>query len=121
MVIMKANIMKAKILVLLLIEISLISLFSASAVFAREELQEGSVGTTPGNMTTVIEDIIEDYNANLAGMPWIVKSVMGTETIRAEITLKDGTSQIVGLKTKDGLIVEHQLGPYPVNNGFIPL
>lgn len=60
-----------------------------------------------------VSRLVDLYNNNVKKLPEIVRSVIGTETIRVTITYKNGTSQIIGAKTEKGLIKEYQETPYP--------
>ena len=62
---------------------------------------------------TDVSRLVDLYNNNVKKLPEIVRSVIGTETIRVSITCKDGTIQTIGAKTEKGLIKEFQETPYP--------
>lgn len=59
-----------------------------------------------------LSQVVEQYNKFFDKVPGIVKSAIGTETIRAEIIFKDGAVKTAGLKTKKGLITDFQDEPY---------
>lgn len=60
-----------------------------------------------------IQQIADFYNVNMNQLPDVVKRVMGTETIIAHITFKDGSTAEVGFKTRNGLITNVSMEPYP--------
>lgn len=67
----------------------------------------------PPPVSAKVQHIVDIYNENLEYIPGIIKSVLGTETIEAHITFKDGSTRVVGLKTEGGLITEVSGEPYP--------
>jgi|GEM_PF-7106328 len=56
--------------------------------------------------------LINAYNNYFTSMPDIVKSTIGTEIIRANLTFLNDAKMTVGLRTDNGLIREYQITPY---------
>ncbi|MFH1431727.1 MAG: hypothetical protein ABIG84_00730 [archaeon] len=58
-------------------------------------------------------ELLNKLNKNLDKLPGIIKSAIGSKTIRVHIELKNGTTDILGVKTEKGQIKEIQKTPYP--------
>ena len=53
------------------------------------------------------------YTNLIDKLPDSVKSSLGTETIRLDVLMNDGTTQTFGIRTANGTITEYQKGAYP--------
>jgi hypothetical protein len=62
-----------------------------------------------------LEKTKDEFNIDAEKDPsWIMKNIVGDQKINVEIILKDGSTKIIGIETKDGQVTTIQ--PTPIEN-----
>jgi len=51
------------------------------------------------------DKIVDNYNMDIDNVPWIVKTVAGTERINIQVRNADGSISTLGIETRDGSLV----------------